>query len=302
MLKLSKLRDLNLTGTAPHRPDYVYAASGLVQLGGELVIVADDELHLAIFPSDASTPGHWLGLFPGELPLNYKERKKEKPDLEAITYLPPDTFAPGGALLVVPSMSRANRVRGALILVNEQGLRQPIPVDFSDLHSALSPRIRELNIEGIALGQHHIRLFHRGSHGNSKNQVIEMDRLGFTRDLFDTHTPRAGNVKRIHEYDLGQLKGVDLAFTDAVGISDGRTLFLASAECTRNAYDDGACLGSVVGAINADGEIGRVEPIEGSLKLEGISVREDGGRLSLSFVSDSDDEQIPAGLFASSWS
>ncbi len=302
MLKLSKLRDLNLTGTSAHRPDYVYAASGLVQLRDDLIVVADDELHLAIFPTDSSTPGRWLRLFPGELSLDYEQRKKEKPDLEAITYLPPDMFAKRGALLVVPSMSRAKRIRGALILIDDQsGFRQPIPIDFLALRRELSERIVELNIEGVALGEGTIRFFHRGSHGAGKSAVIEMDRQRFARDLHDTHSPAASSIMRIREYDLGTLKGVNLAFTDAVGLRDGRTLFLASAENSKNAYDDGAFFGSVVGLINADGDIASVAQIEGKLKLEGVSVREEPGRLSLSIVSDSDDEKVAAGLFASTW-
>jgi hypothetical protein len=167
LIALTKLRDLKLSGTAASRPDYVYSASGLVELAGELYLVADDEFHIAIFPKDPAKPGRWMRLFPGDLPLDYKQRKKEKADLEAITYLPPYKFAEWGALLVVPSLSRPNRIRGTLVLVSESGLADPIPIDYSALRSVLAPQIEELNIEGVALTGETIKFFRQTRQRNS---------------------------------------------------------------------------------------------------------------------------------------
>lgn len=301
MLKLRKVRELNLVGTLPSRPNYVYSASGLVKLGQEFVVIADDELHVAIFPDHPTKTGRWMQLFPGELSDVYKKRKKEKPDLEAITVLPPYDLSPGGALLVVPSMSRPNRIRGALIASNANELHEPIPIDFSEIHKELSSKIQELNIEGVIASDQMVRLFHRGSQGNGKSAIIDFEASQFLRDLHDTRAPKAKSLQSIREYDLGKLNGVDLAFTDACKLSDGRIVFLASAESSKNAYDDGLSAGSAIGILNKEAEVVRIECIDGLLKLEGISAKESAGQLDLRFVSDSDDEHVPAALFAATW-
>lgn len=302
MLKLRKIRNLTLAGTTQQRPNYVYSASGLVELNNEWLVVADDELHLAIFSSDPGKPGRWLRLFPGELlPEEYKDRKKKKPDLEAITLLNSYSFAPGGALLVVPSMSRPNRTNGALLALNKNEVGEPIPIDFQNMHAVLSSKIKELNIEGVVITDQSVKLFHRGSRGNSKSAIIDIETTAFLRDLHDTHAPNAKSIQNIREYDLGQINGVDLAFTDATRLPDGRILFLSAAENSKNAYDDGICAGSAVGILNDKADIVAVEQIEGKLKLEGISAKTKGKQLELSFVSDSDDAQIPSELFAATW-
>jgi hypothetical protein len=301
MLKLRKIRDLRLAGTSPSRPDYVYSASGLVEAQHKYFIIADDELHLAIFPKNRVDAGRWLRLLPGELADDYKQRKKQKPDLEAITVLSPNRFAPGGALLVVPSLSRSNRIRGALVLLNEDHVAEPIPIDFCNIHKELSTRIKQLNIEGLVVTKQTVRLFHRGSHENSKSAVIDIDTSQFIRDLHDTHSPTANAILNIRQYDLGKLNGLDLAFTDASMLPDGRILFLAAAENSRNAYDDGSTAGSAVGLLNKEAEVVQMEHFEGLLKLEGISATKTGEQLNLSLVADSDDEHVPAALFAATW-
>lgn len=301
MIKLRKVRDLRLSGTTPRRPNYVYSASGLVELNQEWLIIADDELHLAIFPFDPVKPGRWLSLFPGDLPEDYKERKKKKPDLEALTLMPPSSLAPNGALLIVPSLSRPNRIRGALLVLSEEGTGEPIPIDFQNIYSELNANIKELNIEGVVLSKKAVKLFHRGSHGNSSSAIIDLEVSQFERDLHDTHAPRADSIKGIREYDLGEMNGVHLAFTDAAKLADDHIVFLAAAENSKNAYDDGFVAGSAVGILNDEAAIVRVEHIEGALKLEGISAKQTGNQLQLSLVADSDNENIPSMLFASTW-
>lgn len=302
MITLSKLRDLNISGTATGRPEYVYSASGLVELGGEFYLVADDELHLAVFPADPARPGRWIPIFPGTLSLDYKQRKKEKADLEAITFLPPYKFAEQGALLLVPSLSRPNRVRGALLLVNETGLAEAVPIDFAKLHAALAAQIEELNVEGIAVTEDNLKLFHRGSKGNSRSAVIELHYANFLSDLHDSHTISEKNIISIRQYDLGQLKGITLAFTDATTLPDDRVVFLAAAEASKNAYDDGKYVGSSIGLMNRAGDVVHLEPIEGSFKFEGLTARlGKADEITLRLVTDTDDQTQPSSLFSASW-
>lgn len=304
MLKLKKLRDLTIETDRAIPQGYVYSASGLVEFQDQYYVVADTELHLAVFSRDPSKAGKLLRLFPGELPEEKKERKKEKPDLESITILPPSVrvFASGGALLMVPSMSRKNRVRGALLVRSGTEWAEPIPIDFSQIYTALAGKVKELNIEGIAFSREAVKFFHRGTKGNSQSAVIDFNIAAFLHDLFDTHSPRAKHILGIRTYELGEINGCKLAFTDACTLPDERILFLAAAENSRNAYDDGASEGSVIGIMDRHGSVVKTERIEGRFKLEGVTARQKGQELDLCLVSDADDEKVPSAMFSASWS
>src|SRR5262249_33161710 len=88
MITLTKVRQLDLSATAPGRPLNLSAASGLVCLNSFNYVVADDELHLGVFGANSSEPGHLIRLFEGELPDCKAARKKQKADFEALTLLP----------------------------------------------------------------------------------------------------------------------------------------------------------------------------------------------------------------------
>ena len=309
MISVEKVRELVIEPLAKNRPGYVYAASGLVRLENRVFIIADDELHMAEFDVRDSQPGNWIKLLPGVLPIDYSERKKVKPDLETITHLQPYEHAPHGALLVVPSMSRPNRVTGVILNLN-QSLSidgAPLPIDFSDICKKLTSSIDGLNIEGITVQQKTTKLFHRGSRSKGKSVVIELDTKGFLRDLHDTHAPKSENIIGMKNYDLGEISGVELSFTDAIPLSDGRIVFLATAEATDDEYQDGASLGSSLGIMKENGEIERITRISGKDKFEGICVdnaaKTTGGSastLDILLVSDTDNEKIPSNLYRGS--
>lgn len=313
MLTLSKLRELSVKPTGEGRPPFVYAASGLVRINDFLYIVADDELHLAMFEAGSDSPGTWIRLFPDSLPIDYGGRKKVKPDLESITFLKPYEYAPAGALLMVPSMSRKNRVNGALLALDDRAKisAEPIPIDFSSIFKKLDSLLVELNIEGTAVLPKTIKFFHRGTQGKSKSAVIEVDAPPFLKDLHDSHVPSGDHIVGVEEYELGDEEGVPFQFTDAVGLPDGRVIFLAAAEDTIDAFEDGKCFGSELGVISASGKLERIIRIAGTDKLEGLSPSETasigkgevsstnavGSVMNLLFVSDTDNEKIPGCLF-----
>lgn len=299
MLTLKRIRDLDIVPTEKSRPAYVYAASGLARLHDQLYVVADDELHLAIFDFRASTPGRWLRLYPGSLPTEYQERKKQKPDLESITHIPSHMHAPHGALLVVPSMSTERRTNGMMLVLNEQQCLTDtiIPIDFSKVRDALKPRLAELNIEGSIVNQEMVKFFHRGSKGKSKSAVIEFDVQLFLKDLHDSHTIAPEHINNIIECDLGDIDGVPLHFTDAVALPDQRVLFLSTAEDTTNAYEDGDWHGSALGVISKSNKIERIHRFDSKEKLEGVSASVHPERIELLLVSDTDDQSKPAGLY-----
>ena len=79
MIKLTPVRELTLKAPpSAGRPAHLSAASGLVRVGGQLYVVADDELQLGVFPAIGNAPGDLLRLFPGELPRSHKPRKAKK--------------------------------------------------------------------------------------------------------------------------------------------------------------------------------------------------------------------------------
>jgi hypothetical protein len=311
MIAIEKVRELVIEPLGENRPAYVVSASGLVRLENRIFIVADDELHLAEFDLRSSQPGRWLRLLPGMLASNYKERKQQKPDLEAITRIQPDTYAAGGALLVMPSMSRSNRVTGAMLKLEKGQVlaESPIPIDFSAIRNKLKESIDGLNVEGIAIEKKVTRLFHRGSKTKGKSVVVELDTEAFLHDLHDTHKPKSAGISRLREYELGDIEGVQLSFTDAVPMPDGRIIFLAAAEATDDEFQDGESLGSSLGIMSANGDIEGLFRINGREKFEGIcadylSTEVGTGAvaqtLNILLVSDTDNEKFPASLYRGS--
>lgn len=315
MIAIEKVRELLIEPLGENRPAYVVSASGLVRLENRIFIVADDELHLAEFNLKSSQPGRWFRLLPGMLPRDYKERKEQKPDLEAIARIQPDAYAAGGALLVMPSMSRSNRVTGAMVLLEKGQLlaESPIPIDFSDIRNKLKESIDGLNIEGIAIEKKVTRLFHRGSKTKGKSVVIEIDTEAFLHDLHDTHKPKSACISNLREYQLGDIEGVQLSFTDAVPMPDGRIIFLAAAEATDDEFQDGESLGSSLGIMKGNGDIERIVRIAGREKFEGIcadysSSGSNSGfssdavaqTLEILLVSDTDNEKFPSSLYRGS--
>jgi len=99
-----------------------------------LYVIADDEHSLGVFELADNGPGRLFRLFAGELPSRPKDRKAEKPDLEAMAVLPAFDNYPFGALLAVGSGSEPNRQRAALLLLDGNAA-----IDGSARHVDLAP-------------------------------------------------------------------------------------------------------------------------------------------------------------------
>lgn len=175
MITAEEVRELTITpGTAPDRPAYLSAASGLVCGSASIYVVADDEHHLGVFPRDGHAPGELFRLVDGELPPAPKARKKQKPDFEVLLRLPAFGGYSNGALLALASGSRPNRHAGAIIGMDRTGALQGEPknVDLSFIFGPLGRRVAALNIEGaVALGAE-LLLFQRGNKNDSTNAII----------------------------------------------------------------------------------------------------------------------------------
>jgi hypothetical protein len=297
MIALTKIRELDLAVSAQSgRPPYLSAASGLVCVGSRAYVIADDEMHLGMFDLDSKAPGQLIRLFEGQLPDNPKQRKKQKPDVEAIALLPADRDHPHGALLMLGSGSSERRLRGAILSLDRSGaiMNAPRILDLMPVYAALEREFGELNIEGAVVVGDDICLLQRGNKGNRRNAVIRFALADFL-DALNAGGPHSDPVA-IEDVALGDIDGVPLSFTDAAALPDGRMIFTAAAEDTDNPVDDGRCLGSAIGVIEA-GTLRRLERVDRPCKLEGIHAVASGGPPRLLLVSDADDATIPAELF-----
>lgn len=296
MIRLIRRLDL-ATATGSGRRAWLSAASGLVRVGDEFCVVADDELHLGRFTTDPARPGRTLRLFAGELPRNALKRKKRKPDLEVLLRLPPVRDLPQGALLALGSGSRVRRQRGALLALGTRGrvTARPRVIDASDLFRRLSRSFADLNLEGGWVSDDGFHLLQRGNKGSSRNAMLRWNLRAVMRSLHrDRCLPDTDPVVR--EFDLGDIDGVPLCFTDASPLPEGGWLFTAAAEDTDSVYDDGSCLGSAIGRVDARSRIRWIRRLEDRCKVEGIDATQQGKRLRAYLVTDADDPKVPANL------
>jgi hypothetical protein len=122
MTAVRRLRDLLVDpADHPRGQPHLSAASGLVQAGRYLYVVADDEHHLGMLQADGEQPVQLLRLLPSDLPQGKEQRKRGKPDLEALALLPPHAAWPNGALLALGSGSRPQRCRAILLTLDAHG-------------------------------------------------------------------------------------------------------------------------------------------------------------------------------------
>lgn len=300
MIQLTELKSLLLAqSTQPNRPAHLSAASGLVQVGPWLYVVADDELHLGKFSLTGDNAGDLYRCFVGELPMETEERKAEKPDIEVLTLIPQFNNSSQQALLALGSGSKKNRHLSAMIPLDSNGnISSPAEIiDLSPFYEFLKSEIGKLNIEGAAIVKDDIFLFQRGNKKNKLNASIRIELDEFYRVLSQPHKHHEPRIK-ITPYDLGEIAQVPLCFTDATSLPNGEIIFTASAENTSDSYLDGACMGSVIGMLNSTGDLRLLEPINKKVKLEGVEATEHGKTIQLLLVTDADDATRPAQLYS----
>jgi hypothetical protein len=297
VLRLIRRLDL-AAASAPDRPAWLSAASGLVRTADEFCVVADDELHLGRFALDAHLPGRLQRLFPGDLPAGPKKRKKHKPDLEVLLRLPAAADHPHGALLALGSGSGAKRLRGALLTLGVQGrvVGKPRSIDTGPLFTRLSQSFADLNLEGGWVAGNRLHLLQRGNKGDSRNAMLTWDLQPMLRCLLRERCLPDAEPVHVRAFDLGDVLGVPLCFTDASPLPGGGWLFSAVAENTASAYADGPCLGAAIGRVDARSRIRWIRPVKPLYKIEGIAAEQEGAQLRAWLVTDADDPSVPASL------
>lgn len=261
------------------RPPHVRAASGLAMFGGRLAVIQDDAAFIAFVAgndvSAVALPRGAGGRRRFEVALG---NKAEKLDLEACV-------AVGDELWAFGSGSTPARERIAIIGYD------------THIHAAepLYRRMRDeletaINIEGAACVGSELWLFHRGNtNAQDVPAVVRFDRASVARWLAGE-----GPVPEptwSEPYDLG-----GYGFTDAVE-QGGKVFYLAAAEASPNAIDDGAVTGAQLGVI--DGPKVRATMLvlgDAPAKAEGIAFAPGQARRAWITV-DPDDIDQPAQLY-----
>lgn len=240
-----------------------------------------------------------IRIFHGDLPDDKKERKRSKPDLEALVLLPPFSDYSHGALFAIGSGSTKHRERGALLPLDEHGQVHGSPrvLDLSRLFVPMHKHVGDFNIEGAVIVGDRLMLLQRGNKGDGINALVSVE---LSRVLLSIETGDAiGEMTfDMHVCDLGSISGIPFTFTDAAALPDGRIVFSAIAEDTENSYLDGACVGAAIGILAADRRLQKLERLQPGAKVEGVHARPDANRLQLLLVTDADDAAVPASLYA----
>jgi hypothetical protein len=278
----------------------VSAASGVVQRGDFVYVIGDDELDLAVFEVSSDAPGQTRRVLSGELPAEHAARKSSKPDLEALTVLPPFEDHPHGALLGLGSGSTPQRDRGFLWALGPDGSLQDEAreISLAPLYTALRERVDDLNIEGASVMGDQLWLLQRGNGPHGENLIAELVLSEVMESLLRDRAVVAAELQRLRGYDLGTLAGGKLTFSDASPLGGELLVFTASAEGSPNTHEDGAILGSVVGTIDLDGDVRRLRTIDRKYKVEGVHATFDTGVMTMTFVCDQDDPDVASPLLS----
>lgn len=297
-LRLRTLRELRLAEpSAEGRPAHVASASGVARRGDFVYVIGDDELFLAVFRLSAAVePGTLERALAGELPLGQQARGDAKPDLEALTMLPPFGGHPYGALLGLGSGSGPGRDRGFTWALEADGALRGTarPVDLGPVYARLGERIEGLNIEGACVIGDRLWLLQRGSGGEDAAGIVaELALDEVMGSLQNDGRVDAHELSALRAYDLGTLDGVPLTFSDATPLGEELLVFTASAE-----GEGGRIRGSMVGTLDRGGEVRRLRTIDRHYKVEGVHATIDTGVIDLLFVCDQDDPQTPSPLLS----
>jgi hypothetical protein len=99
------------------------------------------------------------------------------------------------------------------------------------------------------------------------------------------------------EYILPYIGDVPLTVTDACRLDDGNILLSAVAEATGDAYADGAIMGAAFMLLDEQYNLLRIEEIDPTCKIEGVSAQAGNNSISVLCVSDADDPDMPSSLY-----
>ena len=295
-------------------PPFVRAASGVVAHPRGLLVVQDDVLAVAVV--DAATGlADAVALPPGQGGARAfdvgRGNKAHKLDFEAIVRPP---AACGWDALALGSGSAPGRDRVARVRLGARDEAEV--VEARAFYAALAADRAfaggELNVEGAFIDGGDLVLLSRGN-GAARDGVAAVNAVGrvplaawlayLDRAARDPGAAFDACLERVRQADLGSLGGARLGWTDGATLGGGAFAFVAAAEASPDAVEDGPCAGSALGVCELDGSV-RLAPLVDATgapcleKVEGLALAE-GGRAWL--VTDTDDAARPAELLGVAW-
>lgn len=284
-MRLTPLRTLTVERPMASGHAFLSAASGLVVAGPYIYVAADDARELAVFDLGGDAAGRLFELIPGALPSDAKDRKKQKPDFEILLHLP--QIGDHGSLLALGSGSKRRRMVGVLVALGSDGLPRDVRlIHLAPLYAQIEPLVDGVNIEGALVLGDRLLLFNRGNAAAPESCVVETW-------LPDMLAGVGTSVQLVTRFTLPEINGVPLTVTDACATPDGFMLS-AAAEATDDSYADGELAGAALVRLDTGFAIISVEPIESTVKVEGIALAPDDRLLC---VTDADDPDQPSILY-----
>ena len=196
----------------------------------------------------------------------------------------------------------------------------PAKISLEALHESLEQGDHvngDLNIEGMAVYGQSLVLAQRGNSvdadGNpAHNLLIFLDLGEVLESIYTDLSVGVLELQGTRSYELGHLPvehdgerhDVKIDFTDLDAVADDpqrRLVFTAAGEGPDGSPVQNVIAGSAVGVISGEGELLSVTPLaDPTIKLEGIDAHYNPtlGSIDLLLVSDADDPDVPAPLFA----
>ncbi|WP_028567238.1 DUF6929 family protein [Salisaeta longa] len=296
--------------TVDDRPAHVRAASGLVYLIDRMALVQDDANFLGLVdPSSHAVTSVPLPPAPdGRRAHDYdKGTGHNKLDLEACVAVPGTDNR-----LLIAFGSGSNEKREWVVLVDwrtdgdrPQTYLHHAPAFYATLREAEHFAGAGLNIEGaVFVDDDTLRLYQRGN----ADPTDEFPAIDATADVSwkalrahiqDPEDAAPPTPSRVIHYDIGELHGVRLTFSDAEWLGDGRALFSASAERGTTGEVTGSVLGIIDGSDDEQARWAELIDEDGTAfegKIEGITVLPDQPH-RIAFVIDADDATEPSRIY-----
>jgi hypothetical protein len=196
------------------------------------------------------------------------------------------------AALLLGSGSSPERMRASLLRLDAAGAPYFVVSDLTPAYRAVAAAMGladdQLNLEGACVVGDRLRWFQRANVAVGAPSVCA--EVGLTALLAGA----AGGVGPVRHYDLGRVRGVALAITDAVPVAEGLVLVSAVAEDTPNAIDDGPVVAAALALLDDFG-VRAIAELPGAPKVEGLAVIEPAGDgVRLMAVVDADDPAAPS--------
>ncbi len=290
------------------RPSFVRAGSSLANCAGRFAVVQDDANFLAlVHPEQGTALSFALPAGEGGSRAfdDDHHNKRDKLDLEAGVMI-----AGRGSDFLLMMGSGSAPQREKVVVVSWRGSEPgdtrvlEAPALYRSLRDARNFSGSGLNVEGMVLLDDVLRLFQRGNeppHGGVQpvNATCDLPWEEVWAHLQHPEVAPPPEPRNVIQYELGELDGVRLGFSDAAVADGGHILFSASSEESLDG-GDGRVTGSVLGVIRSSGEA-RWTPLteqDGEIyrgKVEGLELAP-GDPNAAYFVVDADDPDEPSQL------